>query len=200
MNFISATQIIPYAAMAVILAASLLGGGFCVFFAVTLIRRQIRLTRSIILVELQSGKMLYLLFLAVAAAMTAMATIALCGGNFFEKQLLTDAAGYGMAGWQATIALVGILILSLSAGFLLCVLLLAKSAATDLGIYTALNFFGWYYVRDYVIDEGRSVVLIGTKKEAFSAIKGVMLPLHVKRNDIPKLKFILNKNKNKFTV
>ena len=200
MHLIGANQFIPGAAMGLAAAAALFGCVSCVCFAVSLIRRQIKLTHSIVLVELRSGKTQYVLFMSEVTAMLVAVIIALCGGNGFEREVLTGVNGYGMSEWQAALLLGCILVLLLSADLLLVVLLLAKSAVTDLGIYFALNFFGWYHVRDYIIDEAHSVVLIGTQKETFSAVKGVMFPLRVRKNDIPKLKFILNKNKNKFTI
>ena len=198
MNRIGANLFLPYAAMSLILAASLLGGAVCVFFGVSLIRRQIRLTRSIILVELKSDKTLYLFFMAIVAALIVAAIFAFGGAS--GKSILTDADGYGMAEWQAVLSLAFLLLLLLSVGFLLAALFVAKSAVTDLGVYAALTFFEWHRIRDYVIDESKGIVVIGTRKETFSTVKGITVPLKVKKNDITKLKFILNKNKNKFTI
>ena len=90
--------------------------------------------------------------------------------------------------------------------FLLCVLFLlvtlarSKSAVVDRGVYSGMRYLDWYHVHDYSIDELHGTVILSSDPYTFFTLSGTTPPLRVAKNDVPKLEFILNKNKNKFSV
>ena len=195
MNLLGANLIIPYVALVIMAAVGFGAGIVCSISAVRLIRRQIKLNNSITLVELKSGKLHYLIFFVLVSVFIIVSALSLVGVHFLESEV----TAYGMEPWQAAVMLMFLLLLLLSVDFLLAVLFFAKSAVVDRGIYTELYYLDWYHVHDYIIDESTGIVIISTQKETFSTLKGTTLPLRIAKNDIPKIKFILNKNKNKFS-
>ena len=69
----------------------------------------------------------------------------------------------------------------------------------DKGVYTGFDVLDWHQVRDYIIDEERGILELSSDKATFSTLKHLTTPFRVKKTDVAKLKFILNKNKNKFS-
>ena len=130
---------------------------------------------------------------------------------FFVFYVITQMADYAapevnvmsenlnMQRWQVNLTLAFMLYLLLAVEFLLIVLARSKSAVVDKGIYSGMRYLDWYHVHDYIIDEERGHVILSSDKYTFFTLRGTTPPLKVAKNDIPKLKFILNKNKNKFS-
>jgi len=71
------------------------------------------------------------------------------------------------------------------------------SAVMDRGLTNSGRFYDWYNLHDYLIDKNNRLT-VSTEKLTFLTFKGILPPMKVKEEDIPKLEFILNKNKNKF--
>ncbi|MCX4314483.1 MAG: hypothetical protein OSJ83_11625, partial [Clostridia bacterium] len=61
------------------------------------------------------------------------------------------------------------------------------------------DMLDWHHVRDYIIDEERGMLMLSADKNTFSTLRNLTTPFRVAKTDIQKLKFILNKNKNKFS-
>ena len=50
-----------------------------------------------------------------------------------------------------------------------------------------------------MIDEDKGIVVLSSDKDTFSTLRRLTSPFKVKKQDVEKIKFILNKNKNKFS-
>ena len=199
--FIAVKKIIftvaPFALPVIVGIVCAIVGGVLIAVTVRQIRRQVKLYNSITLVELKSFKWHYFVFIFVAAffvfyVITQMADYAAPEVNVMSENL-------NMQRWQVTLTLAFMLYLLLAVEFLLIVLARSKSAVVDKGIYSGMRYLDWYHVHDYIIDEERGHVILSSDKYTFFTLRGTTPPLKVAKNDIPKLKFILNKNKNKFS-
>jgi len=175
----------------------LIGAVVLLLASITLIKRQKKLLNSIILVEFKSVKAHFIVGLVVTIVLILATILAVSGVFNIEEQLLYSQ--YGIYGWQFNLIFITLLFLLLTVLMLLIVLTLAKSAIVDKGIYTVLKFLDWYHVHDYIIDENKGLVLLSASKNTFNTLRGTTPPLRVSKQDIPKLKFILDKNKNKFS-
>lgn len=180
------------AAVGAFSAAILLG-----VFSAVLIRRQIRLHRSIRLVELKVAKAHYWVFLCLLALAAFYVCTQLFDSAAPEVVLLRGRLG--LKAWEYNVTLSAVLVLILAVMCLLFVLALSKSVVVDRGVYCGCRFLDWYHVHDYLIDEKKGVVVLSGNKYTFRTLMSTTPPLKVAKNDIPKLKFILNKNKNKFS-
>lgn len=198
-EYISETLMLAPAIIAFVitLLVSIAMTAFCVVLICKLIKRQIKLFNSIVLVQLKSAKLHYLIFIAVVSMFIIFLLLSVSDASSYEFSTLERMYSFNSS--YASILLMFVLLLLVSIDVLLVMLFLSKSAVVDRGIYTALNYLDWYHVHDYIIDEGRGVVVLSAQKETFATLKGTTAPLKVMKNDIPKLKFILNKNKNKFS-
>lgn len=165
--------------------------------AVKLIRRQIKLYHSIHLVELKTRKIEYWAFAVIIGFLifyliTQMADVEAPGTVAFEEL-------FGVGRTHANIAFMFALILMIAAEAFIVILGLSKNAVVDKGVYTNFDVLDWHQVRDYIIDEERGTLMLSSDKRTFSTLKNLTTPFKVRKNDIEKLKFILNKNKNKFS-
>ena len=172
-------------------------GAACIVYSVKLIKRQIKLSNSITLVELKSAKIHYWIFALVTAFFFVYVVFQMIDANGPEVILLRDY--FAMPRWQALIMLAFLVFMLLCALFLFATLIKCRGGVVDKGVYTAVRYLEWYHVHDYIIDEEKCVVILTADKHTFKSLKGTTPPLKVAKNDIPKLKFILNKNKNKFS-
>ena len=187
----------PFALPVIVGIVCAIVGGVLIAVTVRQIRRQVKLYNSITLVELKSFKWHYFVFIFVAAffvfyVITQMADYAAPEVNVMSENL-------NMQRWQVNLTLAFMLYLLLAVEFLLIVLARSKSAVVDKGIYSGMRYLDWYHVHDYIIDEERGHVILSSDKYTFFTLRGTTPPLKVAKNDIPKLKFILNKNKNKLS-
>ena len=187
----------PFALPVIVGIVCAIVGGVLIAVTVRQIRRQVKLYNSITLVELKSFKWHYFVFIFVAAffvfyVITQMADYAAPEVNVMSENL-------NMQRWQVNLTLAFMLYLLLAVEFLLIVLARSKSAVVDKGIYSGMRYLDWYHVHDYIIDEERGHVILSSDKYTFFTLRGTTPPLKVAKNDIQKLKFILNKNKNKFS-
>ncbi len=161
-----------------------------------LIARQLKLYHSINLVELRSNKTVYWIFSGVVG----VAII------YLVMQMSTDGttarifyALFGASRPLTNVALMFALILMIVTEVYLVALGLSRNAVVDKGIYTDIALLDYHLVHDYIIDEKRGILVLSADKDTFSTLKNLTVPFRVKKSDIPKLKFILNKNKNKFS-
>ncbi len=187
----------PFVLPAIMIVLSLSVGTVCFVFAAKLIKRQIKLYNSITLVRLKSGKLHYWIFFLLILAFIIYIVLQMISPDAADSLFLQKH--FMMERWHSSLMFSFLLLLLFSIEFLLAVIAYSKSAVVDRGIYTVLTYFDWYHVHDYLIDEDKCVVVLSSEKDTFSTIKGTTPPLKVAKNDIAKLKFILNKNKNKFS-
>lgn len=173
-------------------------GAVLVFATVRQIRRQIKLYNSITLVELKNFKWHYIVFIFVIAFFMFYLITQMADPQSPETELMKRALN--MERWQTNMTLGAVLGLMLCAEFMLVTLARSRSAVVDRGVYSGMRYLDWYHVHDYIIDEERGQVILSSDKYTFFTLRGTTPPLRVAKNDIPKLKFILNKNKNKFSV
>ena len=158
---------------------------------VRLISRQVRLKRSINLVELKTRKIVHWLFAVLVGFMI-----------FYVIMQMTDAeapAMFGVGRLYTNIALMFVLVVMTAVEVFVVSLALCRNAVVDKGVYTNFDMLHWHQVHDYIIDEERGILVLSADKNTFSTLKHLTTPFRVKKNDVQKLKFILNKNKNKFS-
>ena len=188
----------PYVLPVFVGAVCLVVSAVLVLAAVRQIKRQIKLYNSISLVELKSFKWHYYAFICLVAlfifyAVTQMADPEAPEIALMEKRL-------NMKRWHTNVVLGMLVGLMVCLEFLLVVLSRSRSAVVDRGVYSGMRYLDWYHVHDYIIDEARGNVILSSSKYTFFTLSGTTPPMRVAKNDIPKLKFILNKNKNKFSL
>lgn len=164
---------------------------------VKLIMRQIKLSHSITLVELKTRKIMYWIFAAVIGFLIFYVIMQMADA---DAPTVTDfSALFGSDRLQANLALMFVLIALVAAETFIVMLGLSKNAVVDKGIYTDFDMLDWHQVRDYVIDEDKGVLVLSSDKNTFSTLRHLTTPFKVAQGDVQKLKFILNKNKNKFS-
>lgn len=162
-----------------------------------IIKRQIKLYNSIKLVELKSGKVRYWAFILLIGFFIFYLTSQIFDPAAPEFELMREKLNMHL--WQCNLTLGFAILLLLCGELFLLSLAFSKSAVVDKGIYTEFGYMDWYHVHDYIIDEDRGLVILSGNKYTFQTLENTTPPLKVAANDIPKLKFILNKNKNKFS-
>lgn len=157
---------------------------------------QRKLHSSIQLVQLKSFKLHYLIFLGVSAALFL----------YLIGQTLDKASpeckffiGLGFERWQFIALSAAFLVMMAAMIFFFIVCAFGKSAVVDKGIFTGYAFISWIDIYDYVLDEKTHKVIFTVNREAFSTMRGTTPPFKVATEDISKLLFILNKNKNRFS-
>lgn len=163
---------------------------------VRLVSRQLRLYHSINLVELRPNKTVYWVFSGVVGA-AMIYLIMQMSADRYTARMFYELFGVGRL--LTNVALMFGLIVLVAAEVFLVTLGLSRNAVVDKGIYTDISLLDWHRVHDYIIDEERCRLVLSTDRETFSTLKNLTVPFRVKKADIPKLKFILNKNKNKFS-
>lgn len=169
----------------------------CVILALKQLKKQIKLYNSITLVELKNAKIHYWVFIVIIAFLIFYTSLNMFDSRSFESVLMQEV--FHMQRYQTVIMLACLLLTMLTVEFLLVVMAFSRSAVVDKGVYAGFKYLEWYDVHDYIIDEDRGLVILTANKNTFSTLLGTTPPLKVSRNDIAKLKFILNKNKNKFS-
>ncbi|MCH5155040.1 MAG: hypothetical protein J1F69_00390 [Clostridiales bacterium] len=164
---------------------------------VTLILRQIKLYHSITLVELKTQKIIYWIFAAVIGFFIFYVIMQMADPDAPSVTEFYELFGVGRL--YTNIALMFVLIVMIAAEAFVVMLGISKNAVVDKGIYTNFDMLDWHQVRDYIIDEKRSVLVLSSDKKTFSTLRNITTPFRVAKSDIQKLEFILNKNKNKFS-
>ncbi len=192
------TSIKPFLLPTLVAIVCIAVGAVLATATVRQIRRQIKLYNSITLVELKNFKWHYLVFAGITAFFIFYDITQMADPQGPEAVLMSEAMG--MKRWQTNVMLGAPLGLLLCVEFFLIVLMKSRSAVVDRGIYSGMRYLDWYHVHDYIIDEERGHVILSSDRYTFFTLRGTTPPLKVAKNDIPKLKFILNKNKNKFSL
>lgn len=164
---------------------------------VRLIRRQIKLYHSINLVELKTRKIMYWIFAFVIGFLIFYAVLQMVDPQAPIVQEFGRLFGVGRL--HTNLALMFPLIVMIAAEAFIVVLGISRNAVVDKGVYTNFDMLDWHQVRDYIIDEDRGILVLSSDKNTFGTLSHITTPFRVAKQDIPKLKFILNKNKNKFS-
>lgn len=181
-----------YAILSVVVFAALVGfvcGGIWIY---KLVRMQLQLKYSITLVQLKSPK----LFLFVADAILAVLMIFSLSEVFAPGEQILSIFSLNET----------LIRLALGAAFAICFVALGitltltfcKSAVVDRGVFIGAQFLDWYHLYDYYIDEATAKLILSNNPDGPLTLKGTTMPLRYNKNDSEKLKFILNKNRNKF--
>ena len=170
-------------------AASVAATAAIVYQVVKLVMRQIKLYHSITLVELRTNKIAYWIFAGVIGFLM-----------FYLIMQMADGESPGVVAF-ATLFGADMLHADIAFAFALLVigLALSRNAIVDKGVYTNFAVLDWHQVRDYMIDEDKGIVVLSSDKDTFSTLRRLTSPFKVKKQDVEKIKFILNKNKNKFS-
>ena len=164
---------------------------------VKLIMRQIKLYHSINLVELKTRKIMYWIFAVLVGFLIFYCIMQMSDPDAPTVEEFAELFGVGRL--QTNIALMFVLIVMIAAEAFIVMLGISKNAVVDKGVYTNFDMLDWHQVRDYIIDEERCVLVLSSDKSTFSTLRNITTPFRVAKGDIQKLKFILNKNKNKFS-
>lgn len=168
-----------------------------IFHVVKLIMRQIKLNHSINLVELKTSKLVYWVFAGIIAFLIFYIIMQM--GDAEAPSVVAFAKIFGVGRTLTNIALMFPLIVMIAAEAFVIILALGRNAVVDKGVYTNFSMLDWHQVHDYIIDEDKGVLVLSSNKNTFATLKNLTTPFKVSSTDIPKLKFILNKNKNKFS-
>ncbi|MCL2598302.1 MAG: hypothetical protein FWD76_00115 [Firmicutes bacterium] len=163
---------------------------------VVLVKRQIRLRNSITLIDLKFNKVHYILFSSVVFILSVYTVFQLFDGR--SPDTIFFAEHFAFEKWQTNIALGGILLVQVLFFALLLTIALSKSAIVDKGVYTGIGYIEWHFLYDYLIDMHNHAVVLTASKSTFLTVLNTTPLLRVDKNNIQKLIFILNKNKNKF--
>lgn len=177
-------------------AAALAVTAFIVIRTTHLVARQWRLYHSINLVELRPNKMIYWVFSGIVGLALIYLIMQMVTGGATAR-IFNELFGVDRA--LTNVALMFVLIVMVVTEVYLIALGFSRNAVVDKGIYTDIALLDWHRVHDYIIDEERCRLVLSTDKETFATLKNLTAPFRVKKSDIAKLKFILNKNKNKFS-
>ncbi len=165
--------------------------------SVKLIKRQVELYHSIVLVELKTRKLIYWIFAVVVGFLIFYTVMQMADAHSPSVEEFDKLFGVGRL--ATNIALMFVLIVMIAAELFMIMLGISRNAVVDKGVYTNFDMLDWHYVRDYIIDEERGTLMLSADKNTFSTLRNLTTPFRVAKTDIQKLKFILNKNKNKFS-
>lgn len=168
-----------------------------VFKTVKLIIMQVELYRSINLVELKSRKIMYWIFAVIIGFLIFYLVMQMADAHSPSAEEFYALFGVGRT--HTNIALMFVLIVMIAAEAFIVTIGVSRSAVVDKGVYTGFAVLDWHAVRDYIIDEERGVLMLSSDKGTFSTLRNVTKPFRVAKTDVQKLKFILNKNKSKFS-
>lgn len=168
-----------------------------VFFLVKTIKHQHRLKYSITIISLKTNKFFYWL-LDILLAFTAIICIFLMiepEGKFLTKELYSI---WNMNTLYVRITMLLLFIIICCIMSISIMMTIAKSAVVNDGIYTAVYFLDWHHLYDFYFEKKGNKVIVSNNRNGALTLSGTSTPLKFSKNDGEKLKFLLNKNKNKF--
>lgn len=164
---------------------------------VLLIMRQRKLYHSIQLVELKPSKVVYWIFVIVIGLFLIYMLMELAGSE--TPSIRAFAELFGVERRYANVVFLFVLLAMVATEAFIIGLAISRSAVVDKGVYTNFGMLDWHQVRDYIVDEQKGVLILTSDRDTFSTLRNITTPFRVSKGDIEKLKFILNKNKNKFS-
>ncbi|HEY8419627.1 MAG TPA: hypothetical protein VIL03_04260 [Clostridia bacterium] len=161
------------------------------------IRHQRRLKYSITIIPLKTNKVCYWLldiFLVLVFG-GLMYLFIKPEGNGFTKELYLI---WNLNNGEVRIILALLMVINLTCLAVTAVLTYAKSAVVNDGIYTAIYFLDWNHLYDFYFEKKGNKVIVSNNRNGALTLSGTSSPLRFNPADREKLKFLLNKNKNKF--
>lgn len=171
--------------------------GVIIYQTVRLIARQVKLYYSITLVEFKTPKYQYYVCALLLGFLLFYSIAQMCDPAALEVARYEAIFGEGQ--WRANVALGAATLILFSLLVFSITLAACRTGVVDKGVYTNFERLDWYNVHDYIIDESNGVVILSSSKRTFSTLEGTTPPFKVAHDDVFKLQFILNKNKNKFS-
>lgn len=166
-----------------------------VYYTVRTLRQQIKLYNSIQLVILKTRHIQYLIAGSAFFAAAILCFALLLGGDsVFEF----CAGAYSLSAPLVTLILIMLILMLLALGALNGVMFFSRSAIVDRGIQTPNRFVSWHRLYYYLVDEEKNKLLFSVNKKGPYTLMETFGAFSFNINDIEKIKFILNKNKNKF--
>ncbi|HEY8443745.1 MAG TPA: DUF5673 domain-containing protein [Clostridia bacterium] len=175
----------------------LAGAGF--LLGIT-IRHQRRLKYSITIIPLKTNKFFYwLLDILLALLFCGLVYLFInpSDQNVYPltKELFTV---WNLNTAEVRIVLALLMVINLTVLAVSAVLTYAKSAVVNDGIYTAIYFLDWNHLYDFYFEKKGNKVIVSNNRNGALTLSGTSSPLKFNPADREKLKFLLNKNKNKF--
>jgi len=185
--------------VAIIVLTSVLAAAFLAVtarYCFKAVRAQTKLYNSIQLVVLKNARLRYLAAAALSAALFILCILfAALPGTGARAYLIRL---YAMSDAAVTAVFVCLSLVWFSVAAPLFIMCFSRSAIVDRGIYVAGRFVDWHRLYYYYVDEDKHSFILSTNKKGPYALKGVFGPCRFDRIDEEKVKFILNKNRNKF--
>ncbi len=164
---------------------------------VLLIMRQRKLYHSIQLVELKPSKVIYWVFAFIVGLFIIYILLQIADGGSASMRAFAELFGVGRK-HANTVFLFVLLAMTATEAFIIG-LAVSRSAVVDKGVYTNFGMLDWHQVRDYIVDEKKGMLILTSDRDTFSTLRNITTPFRISKGDVEKLKFILNKNKNKFS-
>jgi len=189
-------EILRYAVLSVAVGVSALATIVLTAIIIARLREQKKLHSSIQLVQLKTFRLHCIVF-AIAGGLFLL---------FLVGQTLDSASPerrfligmFGLKKAEFIIMSVAIEVFLFAFTFFYAICTFSKCAVVDKGVYTCYGFVGWSDIYDYIVNENNGRVIFTVNKESFSSMRGTTQPYKVQPEEISKIVFILNKNKNKF--
>jgi len=144
---------------------------------------------------MKQNKLTAYISLAVVAFIIVFAVSQIFDGD--GPEIINLRYRYSLNRAFAIVLLSAITFLGISIALVAGTGIINSSAVMDKGLTNAGRFYDWYNLYDYLVDKNNRLT-VSTEKLTFLTLKGTLPPAKVREEDIPKLEFILNKNKNKF--
>jgi len=168
-----------------------------VYYIVRTVKQQIKLHYSIQLVILKTRRLHFLIAAAcfLAGAVLCLVYLISGGGNAVYEFCQTY---YSMSGLAVTLTLSALLVALTALAGLNGVMFFGRCAVVDRGIQTTDRFIGWHKLYYYLVDEEKNNVLFSLSKKGPYTLLQTIGAYSFAAADAEKIKFILNKNKNKF--
>ncbi|MBQ4049603.1 MAG: hypothetical protein IJD07_03010 [Clostridia bacterium] len=166
------------------------------FAIIARLHEQKQLYKSIQLLQLKSFKLHYIVFMVITFALVLYLIGQTLDRASPEYRFFAKNLGFSRGEFIIVSIFVEVFLLVASTYF--SVLAFAKSAVVDKGLYLGSGFVEWNEIYDYVVNEKSSRVIFTLSRESFSTMRGTTPPYKVLPEDMSKLVFILNKNKNRF--
>ncbi len=177
-----------------IAAAAAIGVSVC--FAYRILKQQHKLYNSIQLVILKTNRVQYWVAAGILGALAVACFTMLLAKADAVYDFCTQ--GYGLSVGAVNLIMIMLTLMLLVLSGLTVVFSFAKSAIVDRGIQTPNRFVSWHKLYYYHIDEERARLIFSVSKKGPYTLLGTIGAFSFAAGDIEKIKFILNKNKNKF--
>ena len=165
-------------------------------FGYRIIRQQHKLYNSIQLVVLKTNRVQYLVAAGLSAALAILCFILLL--TKAESVYSFCLGKYNLSAAFVNLILIMLTVMLIVLSGLTVIMFFARCAIVDRGIQTPNRFVGWHKLYYYLIDSEENRFIFSTNKKGPYTLMDTVGAFSFSEGDIEKIKFILNKNKNKF--